>query len=241
MISIKIYVLWIALLTSFLCFAEASSTLPYTNWKVGDKWEVATTLYARDWMLSFGNPIAEEKKNIPKVLSSYIVTVEITDILLKKDIECWQIDFIPSDEAPIGVREQNYRVWISKNDGSICGIKRLAGKNIGNPELCDIDGVSVLINSPYGFPLDVIPWGFPNDIVKEQNNKTLDQLHPLSASRKETMSGNKCQVELNVQKGEQEILHVSQKWGQKNWWLEYEKFSHGHKELYAKLQVPLDK
>lgn len=198
------------------------------RWVVGDIWDVGTILYSRDWGLAFSDPKMEERKHKPHVLARYTVKIEVTAERKHRGVECWQIDFTPDEKAPLSVREQKYRILVSKEDGSIIELSCLSGENFGDPTPKDVDGITVIYDAPYGFPLEIIPWT-TNKVAGV--NKTF-----LTATRNETIVGNEKHIELVVRQGTNEVPRIKQKWavGAK-WWSEYEKYTAGHIELHAKI------
>lgn len=232
---IRNYILLLVLVLPFLAFAQSKSDVPHSRWKVGDTWEIEVTLYSRDWMLFFGDPTKEESKDLEKVLGQYAVVAEVTAKVSRDGVDCWQIDFVPDEKAPVGVREQKYRVLVSTIDGSIRELSRIEGENVGNAEIEDVDGYTVLKNAPYGFPLEMIPW---EPVQKKTKMKQPSpRRHQLSAERKETAVDGMKELVLDLKEGAKERSSVRQKWGQGNrWWSEYQKYNRGHKELQAKLK-----
>jgi hypothetical protein len=120
-------------------------------WKIGDKWEVETTLYSRDWMLYFGDPLQEKGKNLEKILAQYTVFVQVTAKVSREGVDCWQVDFVPDQKAPAGIREKKYRIWVSAEDGAMKGMSAMEDRNGGNIQVEDVDGIPVLKNAPTDF------------------------------------------------------------------------------------------
>lgn len=200
------------------------------KWVVGDTWDVDAVYYSKGWGLAFSDPKMEQEKLKPHVFARYMVKIEVTAERKYGDIECWQLDFTPNekDKIPRSISGQKYRILVSKEDGSIKEILCLSGENHRNPQLVDVNGITVLRNAPYGFPLEIISWG-TNKITGV--NKTI-----LTATRNEAAVGNEKYKELIVRQGTNEVTHIKQKWAKNaKWWSEYEKLTAGHKDLDAKL------
>lgn len=200
------------------------------KWVVGDTWDVDIILYSRGWGLAFSDPKMEERKHKPHVLARYTVKIAVTADLKCRDIDCWQLDFIPmeKDKTPPGIREQKFRVFVSKENGSMIDIVCLSGENFGEPKPRDIDGITILRYAPYGFPLEIIPWS-TNKFTGV--NKTI-----LTVAKNESILGNEKHKELIVRQGTNEVPRITQKWAKgAKWWSEYERYISGHIELQAKL------
>lgn len=212
-----------------------NNNIIHIKWKVGDKWEIDTTLYSMGWMLSFSDPKMEKEKNKDGVHSQYIVTAEITAAVTRKGVDCWQIDFTPSEQAPPSTREQRYRVWISKVDGSMKDFACLAGVDYRSPTLREIDGITILSPTPFGFPFEFIPWNLEN--WTKRKAPTSRGSNELFITCKEMVTNTEREASVAVCIGSKVITSVRQKWDrEKNWWTEYEKVTEGHKELVAKLK-----
>jgi hypothetical protein len=234
---VRKYILLSVLMIPLMAFAQGKSDAPHSCWKVGDTWEVDVTLYSRDWMLYFGDPVEEESKDLEKVLGQYTVVVEVTAKVSHEGVDCWRIDFVPDEKAPEGVREQKYRILVSTMNGTIRDLSRIEGENVGNHEIEDVDGIPVLKNAPYGFPLEMIPWKPVHK--KTKTKKSSPRRHKLSVERKETTVDGAREFTLDLKEGVKKLSSVRQKWGQGNrWWSEYQKHHRGHKELQAKLKTP---
>jgi hypothetical protein len=113
------YILLSALMMPFHALAQGKPETPHHRWQVGDKWEVATTLYDRDWMLSFSDPVKEKEKHRARVLAQYTVTFEVTAKVSHQGVDCWQVDLATDEKAPVGVRELKCRIVVSTANGSM--------------------------------------------------------------------------------------------------------------------------
>lgn len=203
------------------------------EWKIGDSWAIDTTLYSRDWILSFSDPKMEAEKNNPKVLASYVVKVQVTGQAVIDGTKCWEVDFEADESAPKGVREQKYRISVSQEDKSIKKITRLEGKNLGNPTIERVGNIVILKDAPYGFPIETIPLEMENESGGARKGSVL------SASRTEKHVEGKKEMDmsLSLKKDEREIMRVRQKWSHgAKWWAEYEKYTRGHKEIHAQVR-----
>ena len=229
------YALLLVLTVPSLTYAQSNPDAPHHRWKVGTKWDVEVTLFDRGWMLAFSDPVKEKEKHAERVLGQYAIVVEVTDKVSHKGVDCWQIDFDPDEKAPAGIREQKYRIWISTKDGAIRGLSQMEGQNVGNAEVEDVDGLPVLKNAPYGFPLEFIPW---EEVQKKAETKqSSPRRNKLSVERKETAVDGAKELSVILKVGEVTLSSVRQKWGQgSDWWTEYEKHNRDHKELRAKLK-----
>lgn len=203
-------------------------------WSVGHIWHVDTTLYSRDWAIDFSDPSVEANKHVPRVLAKYDVTIQVSGEELLKGREYWTVDFLVGNGAPEGVREQSYRVWVSKKNGSMHRLERLSGREIGAPMVERTGESGFLVEAPYGIPLEIIPRIGDGRLRKESRQ---GKVSVYSARKSEEAVSGGSRTELSVYQKSEEISLVIQTWKTgATWWTEYEKFNRGHKELHARLR-----
>jgi hypothetical protein len=230
----KYILIWI-LMAPLVSFAQNNLDVPYSRWAIGDSWEVDVTLYSRDWMLSFRDPAKEADKARDRILGRYSVFIEVVAKVSCEGVDCWQIDFVPDENAPGGVREQQYRILVSAEDGAIKRLLRTKGLAVDRAEIENIDGVDLVKNCPYGFPLEIIPWEQP--LKKTKLKQLSPRRHQLSTERKVVVVGNVKELSMEVKEDADQRSVVRQKWSQGSWWTEYEKYYRGHLELRAKIKT----
>ena len=205
---------------------------PSALWKVGDSWNISVELYSRDWMIDFRNPERERLKNVPRVLARYTMHVKISGKEQVSEPSCLQVDFIPGKDAPSGIREQQYRVLVAKENGSARKLIQLTGKQQGNPSVVTLEDVTMIRNAPYGFPLEFL--SVKRKIAAKSKDGTL-----FLTVNTEVTDQSVMEVRLKIRDEEESM--VRQRWvAGANWWNEYEKDYMGHKEVHARI-IPAQK
>ncbi|MCC6694136.1 MAG: hypothetical protein IT365_00770 [Candidatus Hydrogenedentes bacterium] len=207
------------------------------HWNVGDSWTVDIELYSRDWAADFSDPKVEAKKNIPHILARYSMRIEVSGTESVDGTECWQLDFAPirnsvSDDLEV-LKDRRYRALVSKRSGSIQKVQILAGEDPAMPEIVHLDDTAVLLYPPYGFPIEMIPWG-----EESKGARALERTRRLALSRQPVVVDGKqkryCQRVLD---GDREVLRVEQTWNDgAKWWKEFTSYRDGHIDLHATLR-----
>ncbi len=206
-----------------------SAALEYRNWNEGDSWTLAVDLYSRDWVIDFHEKAAEASKHEPRILASYEMTVSAGDVETVNNKQCRRITFEPGQEAPAGVREQRWSVLVSEETGTILEIQRTAGQNLGNPSVMHWDDVSLIVNPPYGFPVEILPAIEADRVQRKSAENGFDLILSRGEGRDEEQT-----VEAVLEKSGEEQLKIRQTWRPgENWWSEYVMFNEGHKEIEA--------
>ncbi|MBU1695037.1 MAG: hypothetical protein KKC51_13900 [Verrucomicrobia bacterium] len=202
---------------------------PVAQWRVGDSWDIAVTLYSRDWMLSFSDPKLEKAKEESKSIATYAVRVTVAGVESNQDVSCVLLDFAADDNAPRGIRGTRFRLWVSQEDGSVRRVAQTEGQPMGSPSVERVGVATLLADAPYGYPLEV----FPNSIFNEGRRVQLGDTS-LSVATREELSDGREKLVFSTQKGEETMLSVEQRWADgARWWSQYSKFRQGHMEMEA--------
>jgi len=231
------------LLTSicWLLIIGESSAEEALNWEIGDSWKTGITLYSRDWMLCFSDPKIEAKKHEPTVLGRYIVEIKVTGMEMIDNVNCWQLDFVPEDLAPEGIRKQRYRILVSQEDNNIRTCRRLVEGNeikSENVYMPEEDGIKLMPLETYGFPLEILLYaGQTNSDPNSQEGQK--KLSKLIVNRIEKSERGAKHIDSIVTQDSQELARVIQIWpAASKWWAKYVKYTEGHVEMEASVMCP---
>jgi hypothetical protein len=138
--------------------SSVSDGNPLLAWKEGDHWTLEIELFQNGSVSTNVPQTATSSENdLPnaRLAARYSIEVKIAGTEKTDKGDYWQVDFIPGEEAPMSVREQSYRVLVSKKDGIVEAVIGLRG--FGNPNLIKADGISFARETPFGYPLLLFP------------------------------------------------------------------------------------
>jgi hypothetical protein len=206
------------------------------KWQIGDFWKVGITLYSRDWMMDHSDPTLEARKNVPTVLSRYIVEARVAGVEDANGTSCWKLEYRTEGDEPRGIGNQRYYVWMSQADYSTKKLVRIDGKMMRREEvlLSRVGNVAVMPVAAYGFPLESIP----SSMQKASGPNGRGQTGELSITVTGEPETRATRVGLVLKRGIDEF-RITQVWPEGvRWWGQYVKHYNGHIEMEASTLGP---
>ena len=128
-----------------------------SSWKEGDTWPLKVELLTTETQSATPQDKTAPADDIqePRLIAQYTMQVKVAGTEQVEGGDYWQLDFVPSRDAPASVRDQSYRVLVSKKDGSTVAVVGLRG--FGNPDLKKSDNLTFVRDAPLGYPLHIFP------------------------------------------------------------------------------------
>lgn len=219
--------------------AEAENLPEKSEWHKGDEWVISVKLYTRPYV------VARSSGKCPaiSVRDEYQISVMVTGEVGRGGGDCWELEFVPGEDAPSEIRKMKYRLLVAKKTGVIETMTAVVQdgdqKGTKKTRLRQIQGLR--FGEVRGFPVTVIPWKH-NFQRHDKNKKSEEDYWTASIDTKE-MEKRKMLYQLKVENKPGEYpapgeFTVWQKWSpEHSWWTEHIRFDHqGHKVLSAKLK-----
>ncbi len=128
-----------------------------TSWKVGDAWTVRVAIYPNPAIVATSSPDTNRENEKVEPWDIYDMKIEVVGIEKIDSLEFWKVNFTPADTALAGVKGQAYQILVDRTTGEATKIVKLAGMDIRNPRIEAFDGHKFLLDSPFGFPMEIIP------------------------------------------------------------------------------------
>ena len=220
----------------WLLAANAKAFGEAAKWQMGDFWKIGVTLYSRGWALSSSNPSVEARKNIPTVLSRYIVEARVIGVEGVDNVSCWKVEYRTDGDVARGLEGQRYVTWIAQDDGSVKRVRRMASPTLKPANIWPQadGGIAVMPVATYGFPLEFVLPTTQEDL--DPNGRR--EMPGLSIRVKEEPESKATRVELALKRGIDEFK-IDQVWPEgAQWWGRHVKHYQGHLEIEASTVGP---